>query len=78
MSARKVPKPPFLMNDTSAYPVCIEDTDCKQTHKLKDYVCFQYFCYPWKTESGIVSRKREKDKKANETAISWRATRGAE
>ncbi len=43
---------PFLMSDTAKYPVCIDDVDCKERHKLKDHACFQYFCYPWKKQTG--------------------------
>ena len=42
----------WLMRDLTSYPVCIDDEDCAKRHKLQDHVCFQFFCYPWKTTSG--------------------------
>ncbi len=41
----------FFLNDTSLYPACLTDDDCKSYHRKRDHVCYQFFCYPWKSEA---------------------------
>ena len=50
----------WQMTDLTSYPVCIGDEDCKkQTMQTKqDHVCFQFFCYPWKTQSVTAGAKK--------------------
>ena len=38
------------LTNSSLYPVCFADGDCEKVHKLRDHACFQYFCYPWRTD----------------------------
>ncbi len=42
------------INDTSKYPVCIDDADCEKKN-LDGYACFQYFCYPWEKKPASAS-----------------------
>ena len=43
------------INDIQKYPACLVDNDCTEMHKLRDHACFQYFCYPWKSEPDVAS-----------------------
>ena len=46
------------INDLKAYPPCLVDQDCEDNKNLKDHVCFQYFCYPWKQTAVEVTVSR--------------------
>ena len=41
-----------VMNDTTLYPFCLDNSDCRE---LPGHVCFLYFCYPWRTTSEAES-----------------------
>lgn len=40
------------MRDLVRYPVCVVDQDCMVVteQRKEEYKCFQYMCYPWKSQ----------------------------
>ena len=49
------------MTDIKTYPACLGDEECDKLDERKQsgkntHACFQYFCYPWKTEAKTAGK----------------------